>query len=89
MIVVVTIDLTRRVLKKHQKQMQEAARDLTNDRTSVEIHTFEKEPVRVMARFSFPDARQIDVVDQIGRAFWDVDDYNDSSISFSKRRRRT
>jgi len=40
------------------------------------------------APFSIPKARQIDVVDRIGKRFWYVEDYQDSSIYSPQPARR-
>lgn len=88
----VTIDLSVIPVEKHAKQMLSAARCLTNDPASVEVTPAPDGRKQIQARFSVPDARQADVVDRIGREFWQVDDYQDSSIGFSRsvrRKRRT
>ncbi|MBX3732959.1 MAG: hypothetical protein KF791_10235 [Verrucomicrobiae bacterium] len=88
----VTIDLSVVAQPKHVAQMESAARALTNDPGSVQVTCPPESPKRVWAKFSVPDARQADVVDRIGRGFWQVEDYNDSSIGFSptaRPKRRT
>jgi len=91
--VFVTIDLSVAPQPKHIAQMQVAARALTDDKDSVEVTCPLESPKRIQARFSVPDARQVDVVDRIGRQFWQVDNYNHSSIGFApvvrRQRRKT
>ena len=90
--VFVTIDLSVAPQEKHVAQMQSAARALTDDTSSVEVTCPPASPKQICARFSVPDARQVDVVGGIGRQFWQVDNYNDSSIGFSpsaRPKRRT
>ena len=81
--VFVTIDLTVPPQKKHVAQMQSAARSLTNHLGSVQVTCPTESPKKICVRFTVPDARQSDVVDRIGRQFWQVDNYDNSSIGFS------
>ncbi len=70
--------------------MYEAAERLTDDPTSIVITRSTNTPPAIIAEFTMPKARQIDVVDRIARTFWRIDHYTDSSISFPKTRvRRT
>ncbi|MBM3835796.1 MAG: hypothetical protein FJ403_21505 [Verrucomicrobia bacterium] len=88
----VTIDLSVEPQPKHVAQMKSAAMALTDDPISVEVACPPESPKKIRARFSVPDARQADVVDGIGRAFWQVDNYNNSSIGFgpaARGKRRT
>jgi len=88
----VTIDLSVAAQEKHFEQMRAAAFYLTADKSSVRVSHPSDDPKRLVAAFTVPTARQIDVVDRIGRQFWYVEDYRDSSISFLravKRPRRT
>ena len=78
----VTIDLSVAPQPKHIAQMKSAAQALTDDLRSVRITCPPETPKRICAGFSVPDARQADVVDRIGREFWLVENYNDSSIGF-------
>jgi hypothetical protein len=78
----VTIDLSVEPQPKHVAQMKSAAMALTDDSGSVEVTCPPESPKKIRARFSVPDARQADAVDGIGRAFWQVDNYNNSSIGF-------
>jgi len=88
----VTIDLSVMPESRHLEQMRSAAVSLSDDSSSVRVACLPDAPRKIEAQFSIPDARQIDVVDRIGRRFWQVEDYRDSSIGFSrpsKRKRRT
>ena len=88
----VTIDLSMEPQPKHIAQMKSAARALTDDLRSVQVTCPSDTPKRICARFSVPDARQADVVDRIGRQFWQVENYNDSRIGFgptARAKRRT
>lgn len=46
-----------------------SARHLTNDRTSVSVYPIDDRPNTIVAEFTINRARQIDVVDRIGREF--------------------
>jgi hypothetical protein len=81
----VTIDLSVAPDEKHIAQMRLTARSLTDDPSSVQVSCPPSSPKQICAQFSVPDARQADVVDRIGREFWSVENYNDSSIGFSRR----
>ena len=83
MMLSVTIDLSVAPQDKHMEQMKAAALALTNDSSSVRVICPRELPKRICAAFTMLDARQADVVDRIGRQFWQVDNYNDSSIGFS------
>ncbi len=84
----VTIELSVAPQEKHIAAMSSAARSLTDDPESVRVICPPAEPKKIRAQFSVPDARQEDVVDRIGRRFWQVEDYQDSSIGFSRRSNR-
>ena len=84
----VTICLSVMPQDKHVKQMQSAAGSLTDDPNTVQVACGPASSKQIFARFSVPDARQADVVDRIGRQFWQVEDYEDSSIGFSRTVRR-
>jgi hypothetical protein len=81
----VTIDLSVAPQEKHVAAMRSAARSLTDDPESVRVTCPPAAPKKVCAHFSVPDARQEGVVDRIGRRFWQVEDYQDLSIGFSRR----
>ncbi len=76
-------------LEKHRRQMRQVARMLTNAASSVRVFQFAEEPRWLGVSFTIPNARQVGVVDRIGRAFWMIEDYQDMSIGFGPERRRT
>jgi hypothetical protein len=82
----VTVDLSVPPREKHFAAMQSAARSITDDLESVRVTCPPTTPKKIHAEFSVPDARQGDAVDWIGRQFWQVDDYQNSSIGFSPTR---
>jgi hypothetical protein len=85
----VTITLTIPAADRHWQQMRRAAQALTDVQSSIEVSQSPDDPKRLTVCFSVPDARQADVVDGIGREFWQwVEDYNDMSIGFGPRKRR-
>jgi hypothetical protein len=81
----VTIDLSVAAQEKHVAQMRSAACFLTDDPGSVQVSCPPGSPKKIRAQFSVPDSRQEDVVGRIGRQFWNVENYNDSSMGFSRR----
>ena len=85
----VTIRLSVLPQDKHVEQMRSAAISLTDEPNSVQVTCPPPPPMQICARFTVPDARQEEVVDRIGRRFWQVEDYLDTSIGFSRARRRT
>jgi hypothetical protein len=84
----VAIDLSVVPEEKHVAQMRSAAHSITDDPQSVEVSCPPTSPKQICAQFSVPDARQADVVDWIGRQFWQVENYNDCTIGFARRSRR-
>ena len=80
----VTVDFSVVPQEKHVAQMESAARSVTDDPDSVRVSCPSDSPKRICARFTVPDAREGDVVGRIGRQFWNVENYNDSSIGFSR-----
>jgi hypothetical protein len=84
----VTITLSIVPQNKHFEQMRSAAGCLTDDPSSVRVSYPLASPKQVRAEFTVPNARQHDVVDRIGRQFWQVEDYQDSWIGFSRPVRR-
>ena len=85
MYVQVKITLSVAATAVHQESMRTAARAKTNDRHSVQVFVPENSEKQVVAVFTIEKARQIDVVDHIGKAFRFIDDYSDSSIWFPKK----
>jgi len=85
----VTVILTRKALKKHKTKMYDAAEWLTNDESSIDICGYPKKPQQLLAKFTVPDAQQIDVVDRIGKEFsYRLDDYSTSTIAFPRKKKR-
>lgn len=85
MYVQVKIALSVAATVVHQEAMRLAAFSRTNDRNSVQIYVPENSEEQVVAIFTIEKARQIDVVDHIGRAFHMVEDYEDCTIRFPKK----
>ncbi len=84
----VTLELSVPAAEKHWRQMRQEAELLTNCQSSVQVSQPAGNPKSLNVRFTVPNARQEDVVDHIGRQFWNVEDYADSSIGFGPERRR-
>ena len=84
MYVQVEIALTVAATAVHENAMRAAAYSRTNDRNSVQIFVPEDSEHKVVAVFTIEKARQIDVVDHIGRAFRFVANYADCTIRFPK-----
>jgi hypothetical protein len=79
----VEVELIYSPKSKHKKQMYNAAESLTDDKHSIIISTQSNKMKIVVAEFTIKKARQIDVVDKIGREFsYCLTEYNTSSISF-------
>ena len=80
----VEVQLQVRPTDKHRAQAQSAARHLTDNGDSVRISFVPATPKRVLAEFTIPKARQMDVVDRIAKTFWNMDDYGTCTIWFPK-----
>lgn len=65
-----------------------SARQLTNDRMSVAVYALTDKPNTIIAEFTIDRARQIDVVDKIGKVFSFGVHSIDSIISFPATRSR-
>ena len=76
----VTIELTVPAVEKHWRQMERIAEVLTDSKGSVLVTQPAGNPKRLAVRFTVPRARQEDIVDRIGREFWSIEDYCDSTI---------
>ncbi|MEI6782550.1 MAG: hypothetical protein WCQ21_16705, partial [Verrucomicrobiota bacterium] len=88
----ITVYLSVEAQDKHLVQMQSAALSTTDDPKSVRVIYSSRLAKQICVQFTVPDARQADVVGQIGRQFWNVENYNDSCIGFSRplaKKRRT
>ena len=87
MIVRVEITLDCKPKDTHKKQMFSSAEYLTNDVNSIVISIHSKDSKIIVAEFTIEKAKQIDVVDKIGKEFsYYMEDYSDSSVSFPKNR---
>ncbi len=84
----VTVKLSVPAVEKHWRQMRQEAELLTNGKSSVQVSQPAGNPKSLSVRFTVPNARQEDVVDHIGRQFWNVEDYADLCIGFGPERRR-
>src|SRR5689334_19298643 len=85
----VTIQLSVPAAVKHWRQMQQIAASLTDSKESIQVSQPAGEPKELTVRFTVPQARQADIVNHIGRQFWNVENYSDSTIGFSSEPRRT
>ena len=72
--------------KQDFDEMYNASKSLTNNDDSIYIYQRKRPKHVLVAEFTINKARQIDVVDRIGREFsYNLEDYLDSSISFPKK----
>jgi hypothetical protein len=72
--------------KQNYDEMFNAAESLTNNHHSISIYQCRRQKNTLVAEFTMIKARQIDVVDRIGREFsYEIEDYLESSISFPKK----
>ena len=75
---------------KHKQQMYAAAENLTDDKSGIIISIPSNTLKTVVAEFTMKKARQVDVVDKIGRNFsYCLADYNTSSISFPSPKKKS
>ena len=72
----------------HKQVMRVAAKDLTDNKNSIEVYISKRGDNVIIAEFTITKARQVDVVDKIGKRFHYIENYTDSSISFPKRATR-
>lgn len=85
----VQVDLSVEPAKKHLAEMRSAANSLTDDRKSVRVTVQSDEPKSMIAAFTMPKARQMDVIDEIMRTFaLSMDDYQDQTAWFPKKTRK-
>ncbi len=85
----VQVDLSVEPAKKHLAEMRSAANSLTDDRKSVRVSVPSDEPKSMIAAFTIPKARQMDVIDKIMRTFaLSMDDYQDQTAWFPKKTRK-
>jgi hypothetical protein len=86
--VCVEVKLSIPAADKHLYEMNSAAAQMTNDRDSVRVSVEDEFPNMMFAEFTMRKARQIDVVDKIGRTFsLYMEDYSTQSIWFPKEPR--
>jgi len=79
----VEIDLCASPTEKDKEEMYDAAEYLTNDVDSITIVQQKGKCDKLIAEFTIDKARQIDVVDRIGKEFsYCVENYSQSSTSF-------
>ena len=79
----VEVTLDCKPKSNHREQMYNSAYSLTNDTNSIVISQHDKDSKILVAEFTMKKAKQIDVVDMIGKEFSVyMEDYNDSSIYF-------
>ena len=85
----VQIDLSVPPARKHLDEMLSAADLLTDNQKSVRVSVPPDNPKSMIADFTIPKARQMDVVDKIMRRFaLFMEDYQDQTIWFPKRPRK-
>ena len=86
----VEVELDCSAKDKHGKEMYDVAEKLTADKKSILISIPSNRPKTIIAEFTIKKARQIDVVDDIGREFlYCLSDYNESSISFQSSQNKS
>lgn len=86
----VEVELDCSAKDKHRKEMYDAAERLTDDKKSILISIPSNRLKTVIAEFTIKKARQIDVVDDIGREFsYCLTDYNDSLILFQSSQKKS
>ena len=82
----VQVDLSAAVGEKHLAEMGSAANLLTDDRDSVRVSVLPDNSKSMLAEFTIPKARQMDVVDKIMREFaMFMEDYADQTVWFPKK----
>ena len=85
----VQIDLSIPPAEKHFAAMRSAANQLTNDRDSVRVSIPSDTPKAVLAAFTIPRAREMDVVDKIMReCAMFMEDFQDQTVWFPKKPRK-
>ena len=82
----VEIQLTQAPTKRDEKEIFGIVESLTDDPQSIMMTFPTKKTLAIIVEFTIIKAQQIDVVDNIGRAFWMLEHYDDSIISFPKRK---
>jgi len=86
----VEVELDCSAKDKHRKEMYDVAERLTDDKKNILISIPSNRLRTVIAEFTIKKARQIDVVDDIGREFlYCLSDYNESSIVFQSSQKKS
>jgi DNA-binding MarR family transcriptional regulator len=81
----VEVELISSATEADREDMFSSAKYLSNNETSIVVYIPDDKPDSVVVEFTIDKARQIDVVDKIGRRFRNyVENYSQSSISFPK-----
>ncbi len=81
--VCVQVDLRTLAADKHLSEMRDAAERVTDDKQSVRVSVLDHEPRAMLAEFTMPKARQMDVVDKIMHEFaLFMEDYKTQSVWF-------
>jgi hypothetical protein len=78
----VTVHLTVPAQAKHRQQMRRAAAYLSPVKSSIRVSQPARNPKQLTACFKIPKARQVEVVDHIGRQFGNVENYSTQTIAF-------
>ena len=85
----VQIDLSVSPADKHIEELRSSARYLSNDRESVHVSVHPDKPESMLAAFTIPRAREMDVVDKIMReCAMSMEDYQDQTVWFPKKPRK-
>jgi hypothetical protein len=85
----VQVDLSVAPTEKHLAEMCSAADSLADDQKSVSVSVPADKPQSMVAAFTIPKARQMDVVDKIMRRFaLFMEDYQDQTAWFPKKPRK-
>ena len=85
----VQIDLSVQPADKHIEALRSAAQYLTNDCESVHVSVDVDIPQSLLAKFTIPRAREMDVVDKIMREYaMDMEDYENQTVWFPKKPRK-
>ena len=85
----VQVDISVAPEEKHLAEMRSAANSLTDDRHSVRVSVPSDKPKSMIAAFTIPKAREVDVVDKIMRRFaLFMQDYQNQTAWFPKKPRK-
>lgn len=85
----VQINLSVSPVEKHIDALRSAARHLTDDRDSVRVTVQPDKPKAMVAGFTIPRSREMDVVDEIMReCAMFMEDFQDQTVWFPKKLRK-